>query len=235
MTTILLIEDDQTLRETLSYHLEQAGFAVTAAADGVSGLALARQLRPELIILDLMLPGLDGFSICRTISAEHPTPIIILTALHDEAHRIAGLELGASDYVVKPFSLGELMARVRASLRWSERVAPPALPEVVSSGALRLDRASRRVWLDGREIALSFKEFDLLACLMHNAGVVLSRDILLERIWGDQFAGSQRTIDVHVCWLREKIEPDPDHPRFIHTVRGIGYRFQGPDQELVRG
>lgn len=231
MATILVIEDDPILLETLCYNLEQAGFTVVAVSDGITGLALARRVEPQLIILDLMLPGLDGFSICRTISAERPTPIIILTALQDEAHRIAGLELGANDYVVKPFSLAELLARIRAILRWNERRAEVAVPEVLAAGRLRLDCGSRRVWYEDREIALSYKEFDLLACLMRNAGVALSRDVLLERIWGDDFAGSQRTIDVHICWLREKIEPDPAHPRFIYTVRGLGYRFEGPEHE----
>src|SRR6266498_2941605 len=175
MTTILVIEDEQILSETLSYNLERAGFTVELAADGIAGLEKARELQPSLIILDVMLPGLDGFSICRTITRERVVPIIMLTALQDEAHRIAGLELGAIDYVTKPFSM-----------------------------------------------------VDLLACLMHNAGVALSRDLLLERVWGSEFPGSNRTIDVHIRWLREKLEQDPANPVMIHTVRGIGYRFQSP-------
>src|SRR5262245_49657600 len=232
MSTILLIEDDQILSETLVYNLERAGFSVEHAIDGVIGLEQARRLQPSLIILDIMLPGLDGFSICRTIARESAIPIIILTALQDEAHRIAGLELGAIDYVIKPFSMGELLARVRAILRWNERQRQEPHVDVLQAGPLRLDRISRRVWYGEREIELSFKEFDLLACLMHNAGVALSRDLLLERVWGSQIPGPNRTIDVHIRWLREKIEPDPAHPQLIHTVRGIGYRFQDHAAEL---
>jgi DNA-binding response OmpR family regulator len=228
MTTILVIEDEQILSETLGYNLERAGFRVELAADGILGLEKARRLQPNLIILDIMLPGLDGFSICRTIAQESAVPIVILTALQDEAHRIAGLELGAIDYVIKPFSMGELLARVRAILRWNERQREMPAPDVLNVGALRLDRVSRQVWHGGREIELSYKEFDLLACLMHNSGVALSRDLLLERVWGGEILGSNRTIDVHIRWLREKIEPDPANPVLIHTVRGIGYRFQDP-------
>jgi DNA-binding response OmpR family regulator len=232
MATILLIEDDPIMSETLGYNLERAGFTVERALDGVMGLEQARRLQPSLIILDIMLPGLDGFSICRTIARESAIPIIILTALQDEAHRIAGLELGAIDYVIKPFSMGELLARVRAILRWNERQRQEPHADVLRAGPLRLDRISRRVWYGERELELSFKEFDLLACLMHSAGVALSRDLLLERVWGSEFPGSNRTIDVHIRWLREKIEPDPAHPQLIHTVRGIGYRFQDQAAEL---
>ncbi|HEU4326858.1 MAG TPA: response regulator transcription factor [Roseiflexaceae bacterium] len=226
MTTILVIEDDQILQETLRYNLEQAGFAVETAGDGIRGLELARRARPDLILLDVMLPGLDGFSVCRTLASEMMTPIIMVTALRDEAHVIAGLELGANDYIVKPFSLGELLARVRALLRWNERQAQNSSATELRVGPLRLDRNSRRVWYAEREVGLSHKEFDLLACLMRSAGVALSRDLLLERVWGEEFMGSHRTIDVHVRWLREKIEPDPSNPVLIHTVRGIGYRLE---------
>src|SRR5215211_124493 len=234
MTTILVIEDEQILSETLSYNLERAGFTVELAIDGISGLEKARQLQPSLIILDVMLPGLDGFSICRTLTRERAVPIIMLTALQDEAHRIAGLELGAIDYVTKPFSMGELMARIRSILRWNERQRQTPGPDVLQAGALRLDRVSRQVWQGEREIELSYKEFDLLACLMHNSGVALSRDLLLERVWGSEFPGSNRTIDVHIRWLREKLEQDPSNPVLIHTVRGIGYRFQDPASALQR-
>lgn len=226
MPTILVIEDEQVLLETLRYNLEQAGYTIEAAEDGISGLELARRVRPDLILLDVMLPGLDGFSVCRTLAAEQTIPIIMLTALRDEAHVIAGLELGANDYIIKPFSLGELLARVRALLRWSERQAHSGAAGEIRVGPLRLDRNSRRFWYEDREITLSHKEFDLLACLMRSAGVALSRDLLLERVWGDEFMGSHRTIDVHVRWLREKIERDPSNPMLIHTVRGIGYRLE---------
>jgi DNA-binding response OmpR family regulator len=226
MPTILVIEDERILSETLSYNLERSGFTTVQAHDGIAGLEKARELKPDLIILDVMLPGLDGFSICRTIARESAVPIILLTALQDEAHRIAGLELGAIDYVVKPFSMGELLARVRSILRWNERQRQVSAPDTLQLGTLRLDRVSRQVWQGTREIVLSYKEFDLLACLMHNAGVALSRDLLLERVWGSEFPGSNRTIDVHIRWLREKLEDDPANPVLIHTVRGIGYRFQ---------
>lgn len=231
MTTILLVEDDSVLLETLSYNFERAGFQVTTAADGLTGLEMARQVRPDLIILDVMLPGLDGFSVCRAVAKETAVPIVLLTALHDEAHRIAGLELGAIDYVVKPFSMGELLARVRAILRWNERQRQTPASSVLTVGPVQLDRNSRRVWYQDREVELSHKEFDLLACLMHNAGVALSRDLLLERVWGSDFLGSNRTIDVHVRWLREKLEPDPANPVLIRTVRGIGYCFQDPSSD----
>ena len=230
MATILVIEDEPILSETLGYNLERAGFTAERALDGIDGLEKARSINPDLIILDVMLPGLDGFSICRAIARERAVPIILLTALQDEAHRIAGLELGAIDYVVKPFSMGELLARVRTILRWNERQRHAPLPDLLRVGALKLDRASRQVWLGEREITLSYKEFDLLACLMHNVGVALSRDLLPERVWGSEFPGSNRTIDVHVRWLREKIEADPANPMMIQTVRGIGYRFHAPQE-----
>jgi DNA-binding response OmpR family regulator len=233
MPTILLIEDDAVLLETLAYNLRQAGYGVETAENGTAGLELARQVQPDLILLDVMLPGLDGFTVCRTLAQETLVPIVLLTALRDEAHRIAGLELGAVDYVVKPFSMGELLARVRALLRWNERQRQHPGPELLQAGPVRLDRGSRRVWCAEREIELSHREFDLLACLMHNSGVALSRDLLLERVWGTDFLGSNRTIDVHVRWLREKIEPDPSNPTLIRTVRGIGYCFQDPNEELI--
>lgn len=232
MATILIIEDDHVLLETLRYNLERAGFTVESAADGAVGLETARRLQPDLIILDVMLPGLDGFTVCRSLASETLIPIIMLTALRDESHRIAGLELGAIDYVVKPFSLGELLARVRTILRWNERQRHSRGPDRMRAGPIRLDRSSRRVWYGEREVELSHREFDLLACLMSSAGVALSRDLLLERVWGGEFVGSNRTIDVHIRWLREKLELDPASPTLIRTVRGIGYYFQDPAAEL---
>jgi DNA-binding response OmpR family regulator len=219
------------LLETLRYNLERAGFSVDTAADGLAGLERVRAARPDLVVLDLMLPGLDGFSVCRAIAREGLIPVVILTALCDEAHRIAGLELGAIDYIVKPFSMAELLARLRAILRWSERQRQLPARELIEAGPIRLDRSSRRAWRSQREVVLSHKEFDLLACLIHSAGVALSRDLLLERVWGSDFLGSNRTIDVHVRWLREKLEDDPSRPALIRTVRGIGYCFQDPAAE----
>lgn len=224
---ILLVEDEQVLAETLRYNLEREGYNVVVATNGVQALQLARQHDPALIILDVMLPLLDGFSVCRILRTESSVPIMMLTARQDEVDRIAGLELGADDYVMKPFSLGELLARVRAMLRRGQR--DQALQrEVLQTGDLKIDMGSRRVWHGARELMLSAKEFDLLACLMRNRGMALSRDLLLERVWGFDFIGDPRTVDVHIRWLREKIEADPSQPMFIRTVRGTGYRFEGP-------
>jgi DNA-binding response OmpR family regulator len=227
MPTILLVEDDPTLSETLRYNLEREGYSVISAGDGVQALELARRERPDLLILDVMLPRLDGFSVCRILRQESDVSILMLTARQDEIDRIAGLELGADDYVSKPFSLGELLARVRAILRRTDR-QPAGSREVLEAGGLSVDTGSRRTWRDGAEVVLAQKEFDLLACLMRNRGMALSRDVLLERVWGYDFAGDSRTVDVHIRWLREKVEPDPSRPIYIQTVRGIGYRFEIP-------
>jgi DNA-binding response OmpR family regulator len=234
MPTILLVEDDPTLSETLRYNLEREGYQVLSALDGVQGLELARRASPDLLILDLMLPRLDGLSLCRILRQESDVPIVMLTARQDEVDRIAGLELGADDYVVKPFSLGELLARVRAILRRTDRQATGGRM-VLEAGALRVDTGARRAWNAGRELMLAQKEFDLLVCLMRNRGLALSRDVLLERVWGYEYLGDSRTVDVHVRWLREKIEPDPAHPVYIQTVRGIGYRFELPPAPAVPG
>lgn len=228
MATILLVEDDAVLSETLRYNLEREGHMVLGANDGVQALELARKEQPDLVLLDVMLPRLDGFSVCRILRTESAVPILMLTARQDEVDKIAGLELGADDYVIKPFSLGELLARVRAILRRGHRDTS-VQREVLQNGALRVDTGSRRVWRDGQEVALSAKEFDLLVCLMRNRGMALGRELLLERVWGYEFVGDSRTVDVHIRWLREKIERDPSQPEYVTTVRGIGYRFQSPD------
>jgi DNA-binding response OmpR family regulator len=225
MATILLVEDETLLADTLRYNLEREGYTVITAADGVTGLDLARAESPDLLILDVMLPKLDGFSVCRILRRETNLPIMMLTARQDEVDRIAGLELGADDYVVKPFSLGELLARVRAILRRSDRQPTGVEREQLTAEGLRVDTGSRRVFRDGLEITLAQKEFDLLVCLLRNRGMALSRDLLLERVWGYDFPGDSRTVDVHVRWLREKVEVDPGKPVYIQTVRGIGYRF----------
>lgn len=225
MPTILLVEDETLLAETLRYNLEREGYTVLTAADGMTGLDLARAEQPDLLILDVMLPKLDGFSVCRILRREANIPIMMLTARQDEVDRIAGLELGADDYVIKPFSLGELLARVRAILRRSDRQPAGLEREILAVEQLRVDTGSRRVFRDGEELLLAQKEFDLLVCLMRNRGMALSRDLLLERVWGYDFPGDSRTVDVHVRWLREKVELDPSKPHYIQTVRGIGYRF----------
>lgn len=230
MSTILLVEDDPTLSETLSYNLEREGYTILLANDGVTGLEYARREQPDLVLLDIMLPRLDGFSVCRILRKESDVPILMLTARQDEVDRIAGLELGADDYVAKPFSLGELLARVRAILRRTDR-RTIGDREVLDAGALKIDTGSRRVWRGNGELNLSQKEFDLLTCLVRNRGMALSRDVLLERVWGYDFLGDSRTVDVHIRWLREKVEPEPGRPVYIQTVRGVGYRFETPPFE----
>ncbi len=223
MTKILVIEDDPVLQQALQMSLTREGYETVSASDGIAGLALARDAEPDLIILDLMLPRLDGLSVARAVRQEAETPIIMLTARSGEVDRIVGLESGADDYVTKPFSSGELMARVRAVLRR----APTRRVERLEAGGLVLDLISRRATLNGQELNLRHKEFNLLAELMRNQGMVLSREFLLERVWGYDYVGdTNRTIDVHIRWLREKIEDDPSNPQRIQTVRGIGYRFE---------
>jgi DNA-binding response OmpR family regulator len=224
-TKLLIIEDEVTLRETLVYNLTQEGYQVTQSGDGAEALELARADKFDLIVLDIMLPGLDGLSFCRILRKEQTTPIIMLTARGGEVDRIVGLESGADDYIVKPFSLGEFLARVRAVLRRTPSASMRT--DRLESGDLTLDLTGRRVSMGGREIKLSHKEFDLLSVLVRNKGAVLSRDLLLEQVWGYDRVGDDRTVDVHVRWLREKIEADPSDPQRIVTVRGVGYRFEG--------
>lgn len=221
---ILLVEDDETLQQTLAYNLEQEGYKVTVAFDGQSALDLARAQSPDLIILDIMLPTLDGLSVCRILSRELDSPIIILTARSGEVDKIIGLDSGADDYITKPFSLGEFLARVRAALR---RKSGQATPERLQSDDLTLDLIGRRAYKGEQELNLSHKEFDLLAELVRNRGMVLSRDLLLTKIWGYDYYGESRTVDVHIRWLREKIEEIPSKPKRIITIRSIGYRFEG--------
>jgi DNA-binding response OmpR family regulator len=227
MATVLLVEDDVTLAETIKYNLEREGYTVLHAADGMLALEIARREQPDILVLDIMLPRLDGFSVCRMLRKESSIPVIMLTARQDEYDRIAGLEMGADDYLPKPFSMGELHARIRAILRRTDR-SQGGDRDVMQLGQIKLDAGSRRIWRDNHEVQLSQKEFDLLACLMRNRGLALSRDVLLERVWGMDYVGDGRTVDVHVRWLREKIEADPSAPEYLQTVRGIGYRFDMP-------
>jgi len=222
---ILMVEDENTLRETLAYNLAHEGYEVVQSSDGAEALDLARADKFDLIVLDIMLPNLDGLSFCRILRKEQATPVIMLTARGGEVDRIMGLESGADDYIVKPFSLGEFLARVRAVLRRVPALAPRA--DRVESGNLQLDLKARRAYLGERELKLSHKEFDLLAALVRNKGAVLSRDLLVEQVWGYDHIGDDRTVDVHVRWLREKIEAEPSSPQRIVTVRGVGYRFEG--------
>jgi DNA-binding response OmpR family regulator len=220
------------LLETLALNLRGLGYEVLTAADGTAALEMAQARQPDLVILDLMLPEIDGFIVCRSLRRSSDVPILILTARTSELDKIVGLESGADDYLSKPFSLGELLARIRALLR---RAGPrPSASELRSTGpgtgsgpTLVLNLVSRRASLGDRDLLLSPKEFNLLAELIRQRGVVLSRDLLLSSIWGSDFVGDPRTLDVHIHWLREKIEADPANPCRIATVRGIGYRFEG--------
>jgi len=228
MAKIIVVEDDRVLAETLAENLTQEGHKVATVADGETAYQKIVAKPPDLIILDVMLPRLDGLSLCRMIRREPTTshiPIIMLTARTSEVDKIVGLESGADDYVVKPFGLGELLARIRAVLRRAPS-RPVAQDELVS-GSLRLDLTGRHAYLDNIELKLSQKEYDLLAELMRNQNAVLSRDLLLSKVWGYDYFGDRRTVDVHIRWLRKKIEEDPSNPTRIVTVRGIGYRFEG--------
>ena len=226
---ILLIEDDETIAEPLIFGFENEGFRVLHATNGQHGLELARRAFPALVLLDVMLPGMDGFSVCRTLRAESSVPILFLTARGQEMERVMGLELGADDYIVKPFSFRELLARVRAALRRRELdIGDNSNHSHLVYNDLVLDRESRQVWRGVRLIELAPREFDLLRVLMEYAGHALSRHDLLDLVWGKEWFGAPRTLDVHVRWLREKIENDPNAPHFICTVRGYGYRFGEP-------
>lgn len=221
---ILIVEDEPSLLETLALNLRTSGYDVITASNGSAALEVARTGAPDLVILDLMLPELDGLTVCRSLRQASDVPILILTARTGELDKIIGLESGADDYLTKPFSLGELQARIRALLR---RAGPRRISDELRSGDLTLNLVSRRAYLGDRELVLSPKEFSLLAELVRHQGAVLSRDLLLTRVWGYDYYGDSRTVDVHVRWLREKIEPNPSQPTRITTVRGIGYRFEG--------
>jgi DNA-binding response OmpR family regulator len=224
VTRILLVDDEPALLDTLAYNLRGSGYDVVTATNGATALEQARSTSPDLVILDLMLPEIDGLTVCRSLRAVSDTPILVLTARTGELDKIVGLESGADDYMTKPFSLGELQARIRALLR---RAGPHRQSDEMRSGNLELNMISRKAFLGGQELNLSPKEFSLLAELMRHQGAVLSRDLLLTRVWGYDYFGDSRTVDVHVRWLREKIEADPSSPNRILTVRGIGYRFEG--------
>ena len=226
--TILVVDDESTVRETLAEALETDGFRVVVAADGREALARFREERPDLVLLDLMLPELSGIEVCRIIRAESGVPIVMLTAKDSELDKVVGLELGADDYVTKPFSLRELSARIRALFRRSEQVAVEAPPAVVDLGRVQVDLAGHRLLRDGRTVPLKPKAFELLAFLVRHPGQAFTRDQLLEHVWGYDYAGETRTVDVHVHWLRGEIEEDPRTPAYIHTVRGVGYLFRRP-------
>jgi len=228
MTNLLLIDDDRMITGPLSRQLELAGYTVTVAQNGGEGLTMAAETRPDLIILDVMMPVLDGWEVCRRLRQESVVPILMLTALGDEVDRVLGLELGADDYLVKPFSARELAARIKALLRRVELDHAAAQPSSLSAGHLRLDLDARQATRAGRPLSLRYKEFELLALLMSRAGDVVTRAELFDKVWGTDWLGDTRTLDVHVRWLREKIEEDPSHPVTLLTVRGVGYRLAAP-------
>ncbi len=230
---ILVIEDEPALQETLKYNLKRQGYDVQVAADGEKGIAQARDFRPHLILLDVMLPVMDGFEVCRVLRQEMNTPILMLTAKDDEIDRVIGLELGADDYITKPFSMRELLARVKAQLRRMRLIREEMESnlehekETLNFGNLSLDLSRREASLDQQPLSLKPKEYELLLFLAQHRGQALSRELILERVWGWDFSGGSRSVDVHVRWLREKIEINPAEPARIVTVRGTGYRFEG--------
>ncbi len=228
--TILVVEDEDTLRETLADQLEQDGYRVVTAADGGAALTAFRSAKPDLVLLDLMLPELSGMDVARILRRESDVPILMLTARGSEIDKVVGLEVGADDYVTKPFSLRELQARIRALLRRREAPSPvgPDQPaELVDVGRVQVDLAGHRLLREGDARPIKPKAFELLAFMLRHPGQVFSREQLLADVWGYDYAGETRTVDVHVHWLRSEIEPDPRHPTVIETVRGVGYVLRG--------
>ncbi len=229
--TILVVDDEKTLRETLAESLEVEGFTVVQAADGREAVESFRRHRPDLILLDLMLPELSGTEVCRIVRSESDVPILMLTAKSAEVDKVVGLELGADDYVTKPFSFRELLARIRALLRRSEQQAQASDQETIELGAVKVDLAGRRLLRGSEVLPVKPKAFELLLFLIRNAGHVFTRDQLLERVWGYDYAGETRTVDVHVHWLRAQIEADPANPVYLETVRGVGYVLRRPEND----
>lgn len=237
---ILVVEDEVALQETLAYNLIREGYEVETTGDGRAALEIARQVRPDLILLDVMLPGIDGYEVCRILRKEMNTPVLMLTARDDVIDRVVGLEVGADDYMTKPFSMRELMARVKAMLRRVRMIReelaadvpattliPEPQGELYTFDKLSIDATRREVRLNGMPLALKPQEYELLLFLARQRGKALTRENILKEVWGWDYYGDSRTVDVHVRWLREKIESDPAHPTRIVTVRGSGYRFEG--------
>jgi DNA-binding response OmpR family regulator len=225
-TRILLVDDEQSVQTLLSYPLRKDGYHVTSALDGREALERFTEARFDLVVLDLMLPKLDGVEVCRQLRRQSQVPIIMLTAKGSETDKVAGLEVGADDYITKPFSMREFRSRVKAALRRSRMVADPADEEAIEHGELKIDPARRSVTLRDEEVAATYVEFEILNALARSPGKVLSRETLLEHVWGDSDYRDPRTVDVHIRHLREKIETDPKQPEYLFTVRGVGYRFR---------
>lgn len=226
---ILLIDDERKLTDPLQAAFERAGYSVSVAHDGHAGLSLAIMENPDLIVLDVMMPGLDGWQVCQAVRQRSPVPIIMLTALDDSVDRIKGLELGADDYLVKPFSYKELEAHVRAVLRRVKLDRGAHTPPRIHIGDITLDLDAHIVTKTGQEIVLRYKEYEILTLLMSNPGKVITRDRLFDEVWGTDWLGDTRTLDVHMSWLRRKLEDDPAQPVYLQTVRGVGYRFMNPE------
>jgi len=226
---ILVVDDEPLITESLKYSLEQEGFQVSVAHNGHQALETARASRPDLIVLDIMLPGMDGWETCRRLRQESTVPIIMLTARGQEIDRVLGLEMGADDYLAKPFSFRELLARIRATFR---RVAFEEASKAaqIQIGDVRLELAAHKVFKQDQALTLTQKEYDLLRTLMSHAGRVVTRAELLDQVWGVEWLGDTRTLDVHIRWVREKVEANPSRPRYIQTVRGVGYRFATPEE-----
>ena len=226
---ILVVEDEENIREAVVYSLSQEGFDVYSANDGEEGLNKAKSSNPDLVLLDVMLPKLDGFEVCRMIKKDLDLPVFMLSAKGEEIDRVVGLELGADDYITKPFSMRELVVRIRNMLKRSSNLSSSTLSddELIIIGNLSIDTKSHRVKIDNQEINLKPREFELLYLLASNQGKALSRHQILEKLWGHRYIGDIRTVDVHVRWIREKIEDDPSSPSRLVTIRGIGYRFDG--------
>ena len=235
LTKILIVDDDKNLLEVIKYNLVNASYSVVLAEDGTQAVEVARREKPDLIILDIMLPGIDGFEVCRILRNEMSVPILMLSAKIDEIDKVVGLELGADDYITKPFSIRELLARVKASLRRGQSTDQPTFPNtpeenkahlILRGHDLEVDIVRHQVSLKGAPLNLTPKEFELLAFLIRYKGQVFSREQLMEKVWGYTFEGSKRTVDVHIRWLRQKIEDNPEDPKFLVTVIGFGYKFE---------
>ncbi len=225
MTRVLVVEDEESYSDALAYMLRKEGFEVAVAATGPQGLTEFERAGADLVLLDLMLPGLPGTEVCRRLRQTSSVPVIMVTAKDDEVDKVVGLELGADDYITKPFSPRELVARIRAVLRRGQDV--DLAPATLEVGAVRMDVDRHVVTVDGTEVRLPLKEFELLEMLLRNAGRVLTRGQLIDRVWGADYVGDTKTLDVHVKRLRAKVEPDPAHPRHLVTVRGLGYKYEG--------
>ncbi len=226
--TVLVVEDEESFVEALVVGLKREGFLVRVATDGVEALEIFDQVRPDIVLLDVWLPRLSGIDVCRELRARSRVPIVMVTAKSSEIDTVVGLEVGADDYVTKPYRLRELVARMRAVLRRSPPAGEaPAYPDALEVGDLRLDPQRHEVFLGGRQVVLPLKEFELLELLMGNAGRVLTRETLIDRVWGPHYVGDTKTLDVHVKRLRAKIEEDPSRPSRITTIRGLGYKFEG--------